>query len=294
MKLPEEDVVLFYKLNWSLMFYANQKYQLFKELKEPDFKDKDPQKITELQNRLYSSPELIDSFVAENPFKFNQQELAIVKSWKNSVKDRFLIVSHLKDYTIFLKPEKEPKAYGVLGLYDEIQDIMSPRMPAIAETVLLPFKGKITYCGFVHSFNLQFGAGMRKTIQADYQKAKNRFGVILSLDTPISEKKESDEELLRFYVKNDDNRAEFHEEIIQILEKNPALMKIFYQELGKSNQRKISKRFSRIGIKSGWFAIYEDIVIASGQSAEDLKLQLTHILPEEIQDYVHIFRYGKK
>lgn len=276
------------------MFYANQKYQIFKGLTAPDFKDKEPEKITELHDKLYSHPELIDSFVAENPFKFNQEELDIVKSWKNSVKDRFFIVSHLKNYTLFLKPENEPKVYGVLGLYDEIADIMRPYLPAIAETVLLPFKGKITYCGFLHSYNMQFGAGMRQTIQADYQKAKSRFGVILSLDTPISEKKESDEDLLRFYVKKETNRAEYCDEIIQLLEKNPSLMKVYYQELGRSNQRKITKRFSKIGIASGWFAIFEDIVIASGQSAEDVKTQTTHLLPEDLKDCAHIFRYVKK
>jgi hypothetical protein len=294
MKLPKEDVALFYKLNWSLMFYANQKYQIFKGLNTPDFKDKEPEKIRELHYKLYSHPELIDSFIAENPFKFNQEELNIIKSWKNSVKDRFFIVSHLKNYTVILKPEKEPKVYGVLGLYDEIADIMPSYLPAITETVLLPFKGKITYCGFLYSYNMQFGAGMRQTIQADYQKAKSRFGIILSLDTPISEKKESDEELLRFYVKNEANRAEYCDEIIQLLEKNPSLMKVYYQELGRSNQRKITKRFSEIRIVSGWFAIFEDIVIASGQSAEDVKVQLTHLLPEEERDFVHIFKFIKK
>ncbi len=294
MKLPKEDVALFYKLNWSLMFYANQKYQIFKGLTTPDFKDKEPEKITELQDKLYSHHELIDSFIAENPFKFNNEELGIIKSWKNSVKDRFFIVAHLKNYTVFLKPEKEPKVYGVLGLYDEIADIMPPYLPAITETVLLPFKGMITYCGFLHSYNMQFGPGMRQTIQADYQKAKSRFGIILSLDTPISEKKESDEELLRFYVKNENNRAEYRDEIVQLLEKNPSLMKVYYQEIGRSNQRKITKRFSDIGIASGWFAIFEDTVIASGQSAEEVKVQITHLLPEEERDFVHIFKFVKK
>ncbi len=275
------------------MFYANQKYQIFKGLNTPDFKDKEPQKITEIHDRLYSDPELIDSFVAENPSKFNQEELTIIKGWKNSIKDRFFIVAHLKNYTVFLKPEKEPKVYGVLGLYDEIVDIMHPCLPAIAETVLLPFKGKITYCGFLHSYNMQFGPGMRQTIQADYQKAKSRFGVICSLDTPISEKKESYEELLRFYVKNENNRIEYHDEITQLLEKNPSLMKVYYQEFARSNQRKVTKRFSEIGILSGWFAIFEDTVIASGQSAEDVKAQLARLLPEEIRDCVHIFKFKK-
>ncbi len=188
MKLPKDDADLFYRLHWSLMFHANQKYKVFKGLKTPDFKNKDEKKVVELHNKLYSHLELIDSFVTENPFKFNQEELDIIKSWKNCIKDRFIVLSHTKNYTVFLKSEKEPKAYGVLGLYDEIKDIMSPYLPTIAETVLLPFKGRIIYCGFIHSYKIQFGAGIRKTVQEDYEKAKSRFGIILSLDAPVCEK----------------------------------------------------------------------------------------------------------
>lgn len=56
----------------------------------------------ELYEKLFSNLELIDSFATENPFNFNREELDIVKSFKNYVKDRFLIVAHLKDYSIFM------------------------------------------------------------------------------------------------------------------------------------------------------------------------------------------------
>ena len=39
MKLSTEDVKLFYKINWALLFYVNQKYPVKKNLKEPMFKD---------------------------------------------------------------------------------------------------------------------------------------------------------------------------------------------------------------------------------------------------------------
>lgn len=161
MRLSKEDADLFYKLNWSLLFYVNKKF---------------------------SNPELIDSFISENPFNFNQEELEIIESWKNFVKGDFFIVTHLKNYSVLLKQD-EPKAYGVVGLIDEIEDIIDP---------YLPFQ----------PHNIRFGSGIKKGIQAEYQAAKSKFGIILSLDAPISEKKESDEELLRFYVKSESNREE--------------------------------------------------------------------------------------
>jgi hypothetical protein len=294
MKLSKGDVDLFYRLNWSLLFYVNQRYGVIRTINTPNFRDQDLDKVAELHEKLYSHPELIDSFVAENPFKFKHGELNIIKNWKNFVKDKFLIVSHTKDYTIFLKTDKEPKAYGVLGLYDEIWDIIGPYSPILVETVLLPFKGKIIHSGILHSFSIQFGSGIRKSIEADYQKAKSRFGIILSLETPIYEKKEADEELLRFYLKNEANREEYWYETERLLKKNPSLWKIYYQEIGRSNSRKARKRFSKIGLASGWFAIFEDIIIASGQSEKEVRAQIKKIVPEEKREFVYVFRYVKK
>ncbi len=293
MRLSREDTDLFYKLNWSLLFYVNKKYTVIQGINTPDFKNQDFNKIAEIHEKIFSNPELIDTFCAENPFNFDQEELDIIKNWKNFVKSRFFIVTHLKNYTVFLK-EDEPKAYGVLGLIDEIEDITAPYLPSLVGTVLLPFKGKIIHYGLFHFHDIHFGSGIKKDIQAEYQKAKSKFGIILSLDTPISEKKESDEELLRFYVKNEANRAEYWDEIKQLLGKNPLLLNIYYQEIGKSNSRKVKKRLSEIGITSRWFAIFEEIIIASGQTEQEVRVQAESILPQVKRDYAHIFRYVQK
>lgn len=293
MKLPKEDTDLFYKLNWSLLFYVNKKYTVIQGINTPDFKNQDFSKIAEIHEKIFSKPELIDSFIVENPFNFNQEELEIIKSWKNFVKGRFFIVTHLKNYTIFLK-EDEPRAYGVLGLIDEIEDLTAPYLPSLVGTVLLPFKGKIIHYGLFHFYDIHFGSGIKKDIQTEYQKAKSKFGIILSLDTPISEKKESDEELLRFYVRSEANRAEYWDEIKQLLGKNPLLFKIYYQDIGKSNSRKVKKRLSQIGLVSRWFAIFEDIIIASGNTEQEVRAQVESILQENERDYVYIFRYVKK
>ena len=293
MRLSKEDIDLFYKLNWSLLFYVNKKYPIMEGIEAPDFKNKDLKKIGELHNKRFSNPELIDSFISENPFNFNQEELEIIESWKNFIKGDFFIVTHLKNYSVLLKQD-EPKAYGVVGLIDEIEDIVGPYLPLLVGTVLLPFKGKIIHYGLFQSHNIRFGSGIKKSIQAEYQTAKSKFGIILSLDAPISEKKESDEELLRFYSKSEANRSQFWDEIRQLLRENPRFYKIYYQEIGKSNSRRVKKRLSEIGLASRWFGIHEEIIIASGKTEREVKAQVDSLLPESKRDCVYIFRHVLK
>ncbi len=293
MILSTEDKDLFYRLNWSLLFYVNKKYPVINGIDTPDFKNQDLNKVLEIHEKIFANTGLIDAFCAENPFNFILGELDIIKSWKNFVKGRFFIVTHLKNHTVFLKDD-EQKAYGVIGLIDEIEDITPPYVPSLVGTVLLPFKGKIIHYGLFQFHNIRFGSGIKKDIQAKYQTAKSKFGIILSLDTPISETEGSDEELLRFYSKSEANRSQFWDEIRQLLRENPRFYKIYYQEIGKSNSRRVKKRLAEIGLASRWFAIFEDIIIASGQTEHEVKAQVDSLLPEPKRDSVYIFRHVLK
>ena len=294
MKLGKEKADLFYRLYWSLLFYVNRKYPIIEDLDEPDLMYESPEAVNELHEKVCNDPGLIDSFVSENPFNFNDEELGTIKSWKNFVKGRFLIVAHLKKYSVFMITEGEQKVYGVLGLYDAIEDIMPPLMPLFVETTLLPFKGRIIYCGFMGAYNIRIGANMRRSIQAEYQQSKRRFGIIMSLDAPVHEKEDSDCELLKFYARSESNRERYWEEIDDILSEKPELVNVYHREIGKSNARKISKRLSEIGVAPAWFAIFENVVIASGKSEKDARAQIADLLPDDKVEGVHIFRYGKK
>lgn len=186
MKLSTEDVKLFYKINWALLFYVNQKYPVIKNLKEPMFKDMHPLNIISLYKNLISHIELIDSFVSENTFNFTQEELDIIKSWKNYIKSKFLIMAYLRDYTVFMTVSSEQKVYGVLGLSDRIRDVIPPFIPQYVDTILLPFRRKIVYCGYIYSYNVRIDDNLRRDIQEEYQKARKKFDVITSLDKHAS------------------------------------------------------------------------------------------------------------
>jgi len=293
MKLKREDTDLFYRLHWSLLFYVNQKYSVIKDLKEPILMDQNPRKIVELNEILYSNMEHIDSFVLENPFNFNNEELDIIKGWKKHLKGKFLIVAHLKKYSVFMTTDKERIVYGVLGLYDEIEDIVPSYIPSYVNTILLPFKGQIIHHGFIMSYNINIVGNMKRGIQDEYQQAKRKFGIITSLDTPIREKEDSDEELIKFYTKSISNRETYWEEIDELLSKKPSLENVYHREIGKSNARKISKRLSEIGVAPAWFAVYEDVVIASGKSEKVVRAQTADMLPKEKIEGAYVFRYGK-
>lgn len=292
--LDKKDIDLYYRLHWSLLFYVNQKYRVIEELNEPILKHENPEKVMELYEKLFSHLELIDSFAVENPLKFNHDELDIIKSWKNYVKDRFLIVAHLKEYSVFMTAGKDKKAYGVLGLIDNIEDVVPPLMPLYVETILFPFKGRIIYCGLMNTYNIQIGRNMRLGIQAEYQQAKRKFGIITSLDTPVREREDSDEELIKFYARSMSNRETYGEEIEAILTDKPELKDVYHREIGSSNARKIAKRFSEIGLTPGWFAIFEDVVIASGKSEKEVRAQVANIMPEDKREGAHVFRFRGK
>lgn len=290
MKLSEEDSELFYKLNWGLMYYVNKKYPVIKELDKPDFKGQDLRDVVRINEKLFSHPVLIDYFIEENPLRFNQDELAIIKGWRDKfVKSEFFIFS-IQNQVIFLSSEKPPKAYEVIGIKDEIKDIL-PFEPYICNSIILPFKGKITYSGFLSGYNISFGGGMKRTITKDFFKAKTKFGIISSLDIAITEKNESAEELLRFYLKDERNRYEYSNEIEKILKNNPELTKVYYQELGKANARRIRKKFSELKIGFGWFAILNDVIIASGSSKEETEKRSKELLPEDKRECIFVFQY---
>jgi hypothetical protein len=65
-------------------------------------------------------------------------------------------------------------------------DILTPReyLPAYVNTVLLPFKGKITYDGLMQNHRVHFGSGIRGRLKETYLTAKQNGRIIESLDAP--------------------------------------------------------------------------------------------------------------
>jgi hypothetical protein len=105
---------------------------------------------------------------------------------ESHVKSTFLIMAYMRAYTVFLTVTGEQKVYGVLGLHSNIREIIPSFVPQYVETILMPFRGKIIYCGYIHSHNVRLGENLRRGIQDEYQKARRKFGIITSLDEHAS------------------------------------------------------------------------------------------------------------
>ena len=295
MKLSKEDVELFYRLYHPLLAYVNKKFEIIEGIdSSKDFKKFSIEEINKLRDRLYKHPELINSFVAENPLSFSENELKIINSWKEFVKGKFLIFRYLKNYTVFLDTNESPKAYGVLALDSTFEEMVGPYLPVMVEAVLLPFNDKIIYDSIFFPYHMTFGGGIRRSFNDAYQEAKSRFGIIISLPFSIKKVEQSDAARLKYYLKSKRNREKYWEEIEELINKNPSLLTLYHQEMGKIYARTYGKRLREIGLTNAWFAILEGITIASGVTKDEVERILRCILPTGKRKFVYIFQLKEK
>lgn len=292
MKLSKEDVELFYRLFHPLLVYVNKKFEIIKGINSSkDIKKFPLQDIVKLRDRLYEQPELIDSFVSENPFHFSPNELMMIQSWKNFIKGSFLIFRYLKDHTVFLDiEEKPPRAYGVLALNSRFEEMVGPYLPIMVDAVLLPFNDKIIYDGLFSFHSITFGGSIRRSFNDSYQQAKSLFGIITSLPFSGERVEHSDVDKLGFYLRSERNRERYSEEIWKLIKKDKELLTLYHQEMGKVHSRTYRKRLHGIGLTNGWFAILEGITIAGGETRDEVERIIQIIVPPEKQKFVYVFR----
>jgi len=295
MKLPQEDVALFYKLYHSLLIYFNKKKNILKGLNEPTDINKFPlQEIYKIRDQLYQEPRFIEIFVSENPMNFPSNELDIIRSWRYFIKGQFYIFRHLKNYSIFLHTAEDTKAYGVCVLTSSFEDTVGPYVPILVETVLLPFKDKIIYDSLFQRYSISFGGSIRASMNDWYQKAKAKYGIITSLPFDSDKIKSSDAEQLKFYLKSQRNRDMYWDEIEYLINKDRSMRVLFHQEMGKINARSYKKDLKTFGIKDAWFAILMGIIVASGTTKEEVERILQAIVPNQQREFVYIFHLKEK
>lgn len=188
MNLSREDAGLFFKLMWAVQFYVNRQLGLLPGVASIEAYSKLPaQDKLKVRSALYERiDKLLGKFAAENPSHLSLDELRIIQSWQQRVSGDFYVLRFLKRHTIFLSTTQTPRVYGVLGLYDRIEDVLYGRpLPALVKTVLLPFKGRIIYDGLLETYNMMFGAGIRRDLNEIYQRAKQAGTIIEALEPGV-------------------------------------------------------------------------------------------------------------
>lgn len=290
MRLPTAEVELFYKLHPVLLLYANQQLGIVPNVTTmPQLMSMHEQERYNIRTALYKNVHLIEAFIQENPRRFSADELAIVGTWKHLVQGQFYIFRHLKRYTVFLDADSSPKAYGVLALHDDFEG-MFPRVPFLIETVLLPWKNYITYDGQCRYYNVFFGGGITRRLNDSYQLAKAQYGIITSLPFGAQAGEQSDEEQLKFYLRNERNRQMYWDEIAALMYKNRSLETLYHQEMGKVHARTYGKRLREIGLSGVWFAILEGVTVASGTTRQEVAQAVARIVPKHKLPFIHTFQ----
>ena len=183
MPLDPDELRLFYKLYPSLLCFVNQRQGVTSTpFDVPEHFGRLPiEERLKLRDALVADIQLIDAFVSENPFELSQDELEVIRSWKDLVAGEFYVYRCLTKYTVFLTAGEPVVAYGVLSLVDSFEDLVGHRLPHLCQAVLLPFKGRIVYDGMLAGYNVRFGSGIRRRLKESYDAAKQRQGIVTSI-----------------------------------------------------------------------------------------------------------------
>ena len=294
MQLSQDDINLFYKLHPALLFYVNEKLSILSDrVQTPnELMQLGIDKTAEVREKLWENTGIIDEFVAENPFGFSKEELAIISNWKKHyIRKWFFLIKYLKKYAIFLDSKEPAQAYGVKALVSPFENVIGDYLPIMVDAVLLPFKEWIIYDGFLFSKSISFGAGIRSDLNEEFKIAKAQFGIIESLPYDNSQTKTEDAaEKLKRYLKTETSRQHFSKRIYDLTQKNRELEIVYHQEMGKIHSRLYKKDLRGVGISSGWFGILRGVLIAGGSTKEELDGVIKKIVPPNRQDLVFRFQ----
>ena len=160
-RMCEDDVKTFFKIYLGLLEYANKKLRVTNLKKIYQKKGLPSEKLTKIRDALFKKHRsIINDFIKDNPFNFNDEELKILDNFKFGIIDQFIIVEHRQDCTIVCP--KNNVSYKIKGLYSNIGEIIPA--PALAEMLILPFKNVITYDGLITTYPISMGPGMIKMI----------------------------------------------------------------------------------------------------------------------------------
>jgi hypothetical protein len=137
----------FTKFAHPLLHFANEELKVVPNLSGQGPKDSiDVNLAMKVRDALWGNEAVLDKFIAKNPAQLSPDDLMIAESWKHRRQGQFIIFKVLKKHAIFISQDHRADVFAVKGLYSSFEEMLGPYIPALVETVLLPF-GK----GFDHA-----------------------------------------------------------------------------------------------------------------------------------------------
>jgi len=165
MNLSKEEIKKFYSIWGNLIDYTNEKHNIV-----PNHTNQllpgniNPNDIIPIKDRLWLDNTILDEIISTKPLQFSESDRLILGSWRNRVAGKFIVLKHLKNYSIFLGNNQ---IYGVAGLTSPLEELFpSFALPMMVDAVLLPFEGRIIYDSIMRSFQIKFWRRSKKKIPA--------------------------------------------------------------------------------------------------------------------------------
>jgi hypothetical protein len=288
--LTPDEVKVFYDTLNPLILHANKRYALMSGLDtvEDMFKHSLVD-FAPLCDRLFSSPEVLEEFMAKNPAGLDERHLNLAGSWRHAVHGEFIIMRHLKTHTLFILPGKTSAVYGVLGLTTPLEQ-MFPQPPVMVRTILIPFEGRIIYNAMMRPWAVTFGHGIREIFEDSYRRAKLAQGVIVSLPAGANAREPTKEERLRALLSSERSRRLHEEEIFELAGSDRALLAVYHKAMGETFARDHRRNLRGVGSGGGWYAVLEGTIVAAGRSEEDALRMVEAVVPEGKRDLVHVYQ----
>ncbi|NCU25268.1 hypothetical protein EOM86_00935 [Candidatus Nomurabacteria bacterium] len=172
-QLSYRECALFYVTWYGLLGFVNEKKKVINSMIRPMYPNPlGDDQIIKVREVLWNHPNLIDDYV--KAVKLPEEQVELLRSWRRHYKQGgFILAGYTPDHALLIGTieEKSEAVYAVKGISRPFSDAMNLALPTQIDTVLLPFKDKIIYDGFIKSFAISFGDGMRKVIQETKEKA---------------------------------------------------------------------------------------------------------------------------
>ena len=296
-QITQASAERFIDLYEHLLAYVNTEYDEVAGIETAaDARQREDTELRPIRNRLYeeNTEQLIDDFVDENPPGLPTEELDTIHQWTDYEFGEFVVVRHLSDYAVFLDWDDPPQAFGVKASKVPFEALWEETaLPVmVSKTALLPFEGTIINDGWMAIKPIIFGGTISTDIDDAYEEAKHRFDIIETLPAPQEEAEPDDTEQLRFYMKNKRNRNRYAEEIEALKDKSLELEQIYHEELGKAQARSLGRELRETDLNEAYFAIYDERIIASGTTTEQVQEILDDIMPDGKENHPYIYHFN--
>ena len=136
-----------------------------------------------IRDVLWADDSPLDDYVRDNPDDLAQADLDVVRSWKQRVQGKFVVVRATKTHTFFLHGSGDTEVvYGVKGLQRPLEELCQ-FMPCYVEAVLLPFDKEITYDGLFRSYPVHVGSNMTASMKQAIHDAEERGAILCTLQS---------------------------------------------------------------------------------------------------------------